>query len=405
MSTGTAEAARTTTPVARGSAAERSAPRVIPVEWWAFAGGLICLFWAYVLVRWVTGPYFETVGTGPTPVPEWMKVSLIGWQIVMPALWLYFGYRFLVRPWREEGRLTIDGLFFIGGTTLVMQDGLSNYFNPWITYNAYFVNWGSWYNDVPGWMAYGEPGATVVEPPLFIPFLYGFFFVFTARVGSALIRRARARWPQIRHSTLLVTTFASMFVLDLVLEGLIWMPFGTFTYAGGHLPALFPDAYHRFPLQEAIFAGFLLTACVFLYHFRNDRGQTVVERGIEEVRGGPAKKAGLRILAVIGAMQVIFFLTYNVPMTAFFSSKAAEWPQDLQERSYLTNGLCGEGTTWACPGPNVPLNRGNARNQTGIRIGPDGQRIVPEGTELPRAVPFSTEAEDAFNGPLLRIGG
>jgi hypothetical protein len=385
----------------RPAPAEQAAPKVIPVQWWAFIGALICAFWAYVLIRWVTGPYFQHVPTGPTPLPEWMKVSLIGWQIVMPAIWLSMGYWFVVRPWRREHRLTVDGLIFLAGTTLVMQDGLSNYFNPWITYNAYFVNAGSWYNDVPGWMAYGEPGHMVVEPPLFIPFVYGFFFLLTARVGSAVMKRSRARWPMLPYSGMLAIVFTTMFVLDIVVEGFIWMPFGTFTYVGGHMPALFPDAYHRFPLQEAIFAGFLTTTVAVLYHFRNDRGETWVERGIDEVRGSHLKKTGLRLLAMIGAMQVIFFLTYNVPMTAFFGSKAAEWPKDAQERSYLTDGMCGAGTTMACPSPGVPLNRGNARNQTGIRIGPNGERVVPPGTELPREVPFSTESKDAFNGSVV----
>ena len=381
--------------------AEQDAPRVIPVEWWAFAGAVICAFWAYVLIRWVSGPFFEHVDPGPTPIPDWMSISLVGWQIVMPALWFWFGYRFLVRPWIRERRVTIDGLIFIAGTTLVMQDGLSNYFNPWITYNAGFVNFGSWYNDVPGWMAYGQPGAMPVEPPLFIPFLYGFFFVVAAKAGSAVIRGCRNRWPTLRPSVVLAITYAAMFLLDTILEGFVWMPFGTFTYAGGHMPALFPDAYHRFPLQEAIFAGALMTSVAYLYHFRNDRGETVVERGIDEVRGGQSKKTLLRALAVIGAMQVIFFLSYNVPMTAFFGSKAAPWPKDLQERSYLTDGICGEGSRWACPGPSVPLNRGNARTQESIAIGPNGERVVPPGAEVPREVPFSTEPKDAFSGSVL----
>src|SRR5262245_49491616 len=93
--------------ITRPAALDRGAPKAIPVEWWAFAGALICAFWAYVLIRWVTGPYFEEVPTGPTPVPDWMKVSIIAWQIVMPAIWLFMGYRLLLRPWLRERRLTI----------------------------------------------------------------------------------------------------------------------------------------------------------------------------------------------------------------------------------------------------------------------------------------------------------
>ena len=52
--------------------------------------------------------------------------------------------------------------------------GMSNWSAQWITYNSWLVNWGSWYNDVPGWMAFGKPGHMVLEPPLFIPFAHGF---------------------------------------------------------------------------------------------------------------------------------------------------------------------------------------------------------------------------------------
>jgi len=127
--------------------------------------------------------------------PAAMKASLIAWQVIMPAIWLYMVWRFLWKPWRREHRLTVDGLFLIAGTTCVFQDGMSNYFNHWITYNSYLVNWGSWYNDVPGWMAFGKPGQMYVEPPLFIPFAHGMAWLLFAMIGSKVIRAARAKWP------------------------------------------------------------------------------------------------------------------------------------------------------------------------------------------------------------------
>ena len=32
---------------------------------------------AYVLIDWVSGPFFKTVPVGPTPVPMFMKVAII----------------------------------------------------------------------------------------------------------------------------------------------------------------------------------------------------------------------------------------------------------------------------------------------------------------------------------------
>jgi hypothetical protein len=345
---------------------------------------MVCAFILYVLLKWVTGPYFKQVHTGPTPVPGWMKASMISWQIVMPAAWLCLLYATVIRPWRRERTFTSTGLFFLAGTTLVFQDAFSSYFNNWITYNAYLVNRGSWVNDIPGWMAYGQPGHMLVEPVLFIPWVHGCVWLVFAALGSWLIKRCQARWPGLGYPAILTILFVSMCLLDFVLEGLIWMPFGLLTYAGGHTPALFPSTYHKMPFNESLFMGTWSTALACLYHFRNDKNQMWVERGLETIRGGTIKKAALRFLALVAALHIGVLIFYTVPQTALFSSKAASWPRDVQNRSYLTDGLCGAGTVWACPGPNIPLNRG----PQSISIGPDGKLVLPQGVKLPKTVPF-----------------
>jgi hypothetical protein len=91
----------------------------------------------------------------------------------------------------------------------------------------------------------------------------------------------------------------------------------------------------------------------------------------------------LRFLALFGGINVIFMVIFNVPVQ-WAGTHSAPWPSDIQKRSYLLDGLCGQGTTFACPGEAVPIPRGN----TSVRIGPDGRLVVPAGTRLPRAVPL-----------------
>jgi hypothetical protein len=74
---------------------------------------------------------------------------------------------------------------------------------------------------------------------------------------------------------------------------------------------------------------------------------------------------------------------FNVPVQ-WVGTHSATWPTDVQKRSYLLDGLCGQGTTSACPGEAVPIPRGN----TSVRIGADGRLVVPAGTRLPRIVPL-----------------
>jgi Spirocyclase AveC-like len=383
------------------AAAEAAALEVVPVRYWAFAGALIVAFILYALISWVSGPFFHQVKPGPTPEPGWMKVSLVVWQSALGVLWLGMLWWWVVRPWRRERTVTTEGLFTIAGMTLFFQDPLSDYFNVWVTYNAHLVNWGSWVHEIPGWMAYGAPGHDVVEPPLFVPFCHGTAWIIFCLIGSWMIRVARRQFPRMGVGGLFAVVWGGMFVMDLIVEGLLYVPFGIFTFAGGHSPNLFPQSYHKFPLHEALFVGLWSTVLVFLFHFRDDRGMTFVERGADRVRGGVLKRAGLRLLALIAALQVGFFVVYMVPTIAFFASKSTAWPRDLQNRSYLLDGLCGQGTAFACPGPGVPLNRGDGESETGLRVGPAGGVSVPRGWERPQLVPFSRKAGKTFVGPLI----
>src|SRR5919109_930551 len=86
------------------------AARAVPVKWWALAGSLWFAFMTYVMVKWVTGPYFKEVPSGPSEPPTWMKLELIAWQVVTIPIVLVIYYRLLIRPWRREREITTDGL-------------------------------------------------------------------------------------------------------------------------------------------------------------------------------------------------------------------------------------------------------------------------------------------------------
>ena len=82
-----------------------TARKVAPVTVWAAIGAAILAFEIYVLVRWVTGPYFKTVSVGRSAVPDWMKISVRSVEILMFVAFAFCLYRFLIRPWRKERQL------------------------------------------------------------------------------------------------------------------------------------------------------------------------------------------------------------------------------------------------------------------------------------------------------------
>jgi hypothetical protein len=80
-------------------------------------------FEAVVLIRWVSGPYyFARVKPGPTRPPGWMKPVMDLWQIAGLLGAAFCLYWFVLRPWRRERRLTVDGLLVLAFATLWFQD-------------------------------------------------------------------------------------------------------------------------------------------------------------------------------------------------------------------------------------------------------------------------------------------
>jgi hypothetical protein len=363
--------------------------RIVPVKWWATLGALILAFIAYVLVDWVTGPFLRHVPTGPSDPPTYMKVAIISFEVLSIPVALGLIYWFAVRPLVRQRRMPLDGMLVLAFYTLWFQDPLSAYGGHWFTYNSWAINYGSWVHSVPGWLSNGKPGAMLVEPILIIPGVYVYVFVITMFLGAWVMRRAKVRWPRIGNVGLVSLCFTSMVVFDIILEGVIFMPLGVWEYPGGRGFSIFSGTYHAFPINEILTVSATFTAVACLRYFRNDRGLTLVERGSERLRMSEGKQTVARALAVLAGVHVALFLTYTIPNT-WIGMHSKEWQQDLLDRSYLTDGLCGAATDRACPGPSVPLNR-NDNTDSGkgsVYVTPDGKAIIPKNTKLPIAYPF-----------------
>ncbi len=114
-----------------------------PVQGWALVGGAILALQLCVWAKWVTGPYFARVPPGPSDPPTLMKIVLVTWTGVI-MLGLPVGiYYFIVRPWRQERRVTADGMLLGAFGLAFFQDPLLNYLNTWCKYNTWLFNRGS----------------------------------------------------------------------------------------------------------------------------------------------------------------------------------------------------------------------------------------------------------------------
>jgi hypothetical protein len=354
-----------------------------PVQVWGVVGALALAFILFIWAKWVTGPYFEEVPAGPSEQPDWMTTLHLVWQIAFAGVAIAMLYWFLVRPWRRDGQPSTDGLLCAAIALLFFQDPLSSFTGHWFTYNMNLLQYGSWVNEIPGWMAFGAPGANVGEPLVFTGAVYVWAFFGMTLLGCAIMRGARSRWPTLRTPWLIGICFAALLVADVVLEGMIWLPLGFLTYPGGHWN-LNAGEWYQYPIHEGITASALFTGLASLRFFRNDLGQTFADRGVDKLSIGKGRKSILKFLAFVGATQVIMLVAYNIPVAALIASHPAEWPESIQERSYFTDGVCGEGTTRLCPQDGVPTTGADQ-----LEIGTGGEVTVPSDVTLRDSfVPF-----------------
>ncbi len=380
---------RTSAPIVTeslGAAAELSAQvqsRVKPVQIWAAIGGGLLVLQLYVWTRWITGPYFQRVPSGPSDPPMYMKVPLMVNAIVLWVALPFALWWFIVRPWLRERRITLDGMLLVSMGLMFFQDPLLNYFNTWCTYNTWLFNRGSWSPYIPGWMSPDAPGHQVSEPLLTNTPGYAYGVLLITIVGCWVMRKVKARWPNISNLQLIALTYAFTFVLDFLMEGCLLLPIGFYTYPGAIRAVSFnAGTYCQWPIYEGLMWGGVQAALCCLRFFTDDRGRTVVERGLDRVRGGVVKQQVTRFLAIFAGVSACFFIIYNVP-AQWVGMHADPWPADHLKRSYFNGGTCGAGSDQPCPDPALPI----PTRRSGF-INNDGRLVLPEGAQLPTVVPF-----------------
>jgi hypothetical protein len=348
------------------------------VVWWAALGGLMAAFIAWVLIRWITSPYFKAVDPGPSKLPSGQHEALLAIQIGGSALALFCIYWTLVRPWLRERRVASEGLLVLTYGTLYFQDPFSNAGNYWFIFNSHMWNRGSWVNQLPLFSAWGgTPGHMQPEPIFGMGPGYVYFWLIGIWAGTVAFKFGRKRFPRLGLPGAIITAYLGIFIFDVILEPFIWMRTGFFSYAGAPGPKIFEGSYLAFPLLESAMIGVMLVPWVLLRHYRDDRGYTVVERGIDRVRAGGAVKTVLRFLALLAVSQFLYFFCYNI-WGYVVGVHASAYPQEVLSRSqYLGGGWCGPWGDRMCPGPAVPMSVDRS-----VYINIHGGVGCPPGTEL-----------------------
>lgn len=320
-----------------------------PGRWLAAVGVGFLALQGYAFTRWILSGNAVRTPDGEDPIPGWMRFAAHAHEVIGVSVLVGCAWFLLIRPWRRDGRPSTTGLLVVALLTCEWQDLLASYFNHVYTYNTAFLNWGAWYSFIPGWTS---PRANhLAEPILFALPMMSVAFLLPAMVFSKALRKVKARHPQLRGPALMLIALGMGFTLDVVLE-CFWARIGLYAFTGT-IPSLtvFSGHYYQFPIYEAVLMGALFATFGCLLYFRNDNGETVAERGL------PPQRTARRFLALAGFANLAI-LAYNALFAFFTLLPGFTWATDIVEnRSYLRDQVCGEGTTYACPGKDIPIPR------------------------------------------------
>jgi Spirocyclase AveC-like len=344
---------------ASGILPERRVRPPRPVLWWATAGVGLLAFQVFVMARWAFGPHFTSTPPGPDALPSWQAAVFTVLQIGVPVAAVVLLYVWIIRPWRRHRHLTTDAMIALSAATIFFWDMSMNYTSVCLFYNSHLINRGAWANG--SWPTWTSPNANELpEPLLIVPPAYT-ALVFSQVIAILwLLRKIKARRPQLGILATLAIIVVGLTVTDSLIEGVV-LRTGAYAYPGGiRAITLFAGRTYQIPMSETVlFGGIALGAIACLSHFRNDRGQTLVERGIDTLTLSFKGKQAVKFFAIYGAIHLAFVVLYMIPQQ-WFATHSDPFPSGYP--SYMVNDMCAAGADGkTCPGPGVPMPR-PARN-------------------------------------------
>jgi len=337
-----------------------------PVKFFSVLGVIVAAVYAEVLFRWVTGPYFKASPVGADAIPAW-ELNLIRFsEVFCAALILLFLWILLVKPWIRDKRISWDGMLMLSLLSMWVLDPICNYFNFTFMYNAYWINRGSWCLYLPGWQS--PRGSNLPEPFFLMGGIYLWWTTINVLVFSWTLRKLRLWMPTYSMLVHIPIGYAVICALDMILE----LPAcftGLFAYPGAPAWAtLWAGTPHQFPLYETFFMNFNYTSIGLLRFYRDDKGESWAEKGVSRMNLSASAKTTLRFFALVGFCNVSYFIVYFMPYN-WMAMQADTFPK---YPSYMRYEICGQGTPYACPSREVPV-----QSRHSLAIGPDDPRLSP----------------------------
>lgn len=325
-----------------------------PIYIWAWVGALLLLAELYIWLSWIFGPNFTPTDPGLDVIPTLNLWYLYGVQILATSLAILAFWYWIIRPLRNEGRMSTDSMLAICCWTLVFYDPSMNYTVTTTLYNAYAVNMGAW--TLGSWPGWTSPNGNLLPEPLLVTVPgYLCFVYFMAVFPCWILKKVKRRIPDLGILAMVLLLILGVIITDAVIEILL-LRTGIYAYpAGIREVTLFAGETYQFPLTEALTFGGAISLVAILRFFVDDKGQTFVEKGKEKLKVSVTAKQWLKFLALFGFVHFTFILIFVVP-NQWLGTHGDPYPEGYP--SYMLNGLCAYGDNRdQCPGPGISMPR------------------------------------------------
>lgn len=333
---------------AGGLAAPRAPSAARPVLWWALLGFGFLMLQLWVFGAWIASADFAPADPGPDAQSLLGTITMWGIAAGFVPLGLAGGLWVLATVLRGRDLSTVQVLM-IGCGLCLWQDATVNLLRPVALYNSHYPNMGTWAEHIPWW--FSPNGRGNAQPLTFQSALYFVMVPVWVLTAYGVMKGAKRLWPALVGPHLVLIALAVITIAQTGAE--VAMVRGEIFAYGGVIRALslFPGTRWQFPVYGAFLWAVGTVALGCLLYWRDAAGRTPVEAGIERVRAGVLGRNLLRGLAMAGAANLAI-LTYYLGFM-FVSLYSDAWPADFP--SYFRNGICGPGTGYPCPAPELPI--------------------------------------------------
>lgn len=273
----------------------------------AVIGALIVAYSIWTFSAWLAdGPHQITAYRDHNDVSWWAARC---YEVIMLVLAICLTV-YVVRACLRERRLVVDAVIIIAGFFTLIWDPMVNWMQPNFMYSSQWLNVNTWAGNAP-WVV--NPTADEMPQPFFIFLIYPFGFLAIALIVSAVMRWVKRIMPNIGQITFLFAAGVIGTVVGIILEAPIFL-LHLWSLPGAPRELSLFGNNARYPWAEFLTTGMVFAVIGCVRYFKDDKGQTIGERGLEGFGNG--MRSIIRILSTTAIFGIAMFVLLLVQIPA-----------------------------------------------------------------------------------------